>query len=135
MMWVQNELHLQYQKALNPTQKAIIELSQQHRFSVEDLATIMNMRKDNFKSRVLKGLKKYVRVDKKGFINLRKDLTKILENNFDRNRFEVLKEGMEDERSKYNHKMLIGPFQRYIREAGKREENRSHAKIDNSNRT
>lgn len=135
MMWVQNELHLQYQKDLNPTQKAVIELSQQYRFSVEELATIMSMRKDNFKSRVLKGLERYVRVDRKGFVRPRKNLAKILEKNFDRKRYKDLREEIEDERSKYNHMMLIGPFQRYLREAEKTEENRSHVKANSGNRT
>ncbi len=99
MMWVQNELHLQYQKSLNPTQKAVIELSQVHRFSVGELATIMGMRKNNFKGRVLKGLGEYVRVDKKELVTPRKNIEKVLEKNFDRKRFEAIRKEIENDRS------------------------------------
>ncbi len=50
-------------------QKLVIELISLRVFSVGELASILGMRKNHFKNRVLKGLGEYVKIDKKGFVN------------------------------------------------------------------
>ncbi len=127
MMWVQNGLKVQYQKGLNPAQRAVIELSQLHRFSVGELASIIGMRKDKFKSRVLKDLGEYMRIDKKGFVNPRRNIDKVLEKNFDKERLETLQENIERERKDYRNKIMIEPIRRYLKEV---ENNKTNLKLE-----
>ncbi len=108
---------LNYQKDLNPSQKLTLELLHYNNFSVVELASILGMRKDNFKSRVLSGIRKYVRIDKKGFVTLRKDIDKVLEKNFNKKRYESDASYIKKERDNYKIKMLFEPLRRLLEEA------------------
>ncbi len=108
---------LGYQKDLSLTQKLVIELIGMKIFSVDELASIIGMRKNHFKARVLKGLDEYLKIDKKGFVNPSKDIDKVLEMNFDKEGFENIQNEIRDERDKYKNEFLINPLRILLREA------------------
>lgn len=108
---------LGYQKDLSLTQKLVIELANTNIFSVDELASIIGMRKNHFKARVLKGLDEYVTMDKKGLVNPSKDIEKVLEMNFDKEEFEDIQSEIKKERDKYRDKILLGPLRRLLEKA------------------
>ena len=116
---------LGYQKDLSLAQKMVVELIVWKSFSVGELASLIGMRKNHFKARVLGGLGQYLRIDKKGFVTLRHNFEEALEKNFDRAKFENLRREIKVERDKYRDKFLFGPLQRLLEKAAADESSRS----------
>jgi hypothetical protein len=117
MMWVQDARGIAYQKDLTPTQKLILELVHYNTFSVTELASILGMRKRDLNRRVLGALKGYLDIDKEGFVIPEKSIENVLENNFDKERFEAVQSEIEKERNKYRDKILLGPLRRLLEKA------------------
>jgi hypothetical protein len=108
---------LGYQKDLSLSQKLVIELIGMKTFSLGELASIIDMRKNHFKGRVIKGLDDYLTIDSKGFVTPRKDIDKVLEKNFDKERLEAVQSCIKDERDDYKTKFLFEPLRRLLEEA------------------
>ena len=108
---------LGYQKDLSLAQKMVVELTVWKNFSVGELASLIGMRKNHFKARVLGGLDQYLKIDKKGFVTPRNNIEEVLEKNFDRAKFEAIQRDIKDERDKYRDKFLFEPLQILLRKA------------------
>ncbi len=109
---------LNYQKDLNPSQKLTLELLHHNNFSIGELACMLGMRKDNFKRRVLSGIREYVRIGKKGLVTPRENIDEVIENNFDKKRLEDVSTYIKTERDDYSNKFLFEPLMRMLEKTG-----------------
>ncbi len=109
---------LNYQKDLNPSQKLTLELLHHNNFSIGELSSVLGMRKDNFKRRVLSGMGEYVKIDEKGFVNLREDIGEVIDNNFDKEKSEAVISNIKEERDDYSNKFLFEPLMRMLEKTG-----------------
>lgn len=98
-LWGRNESTLGYQP-LNLTQRVVLELICTYEFDVDSLAQYLGFRKNNFKSRVLKPLGEYVRIEN-GIITPRENLLEVMEESFDRERFDSVQHTIREQRSDY----------------------------------
>lgn len=98
-LWGRNESTLGYQR-LNPNQKVVLELVCTYQFDVDSLARYLGVRKNNLKSRILKPLGEYVRIED-GIITPRENLLEVLEEGFDQARFDNIQRTKREGRSKY----------------------------------
>ncbi len=121
MIWVQDAHKVGYQKDLTPTQKMVLELVHYKNFSVSELASILVMRERDLSRRVLKGLDKYLKIDKKGFVNLKMDIEQVLDKNFDKERLEAVISNIKKERDKYKTKFLFEPLRKMLMEMEDKE--------------
>ncbi len=117
MMWVQDARRIAYQKNLTPTQKLILELVHYNTFSLTELASILGMRKRDLNRRVLGALEGYLDTGTEGFVIPKKGIENVLENNFDKERFEAVQSEIKKERDKYRDKILLGPLRRLLEKA------------------
>lgn len=96
LLWGRSESLLGYQR-LNLKQKVVLELICTYEFDVDSLARYLGMRKNNLKSRILKPLGEYVRIEN-GVITPRENLLEVMEGGFDRERFDNIQRTIKDRR-------------------------------------
>lgn len=99
LLWGRNESILGYQ-LLSINQKVVLELVCNHEFDVDSLAIYLGVRKNNLKSRILKPLEDYVRIEN-GIVTPRENLLEVLEGGFDRGRFENIRRTIKGGRSDF----------------------------------
>ncbi len=75
------------------------------------------MRKRDLNRRVLGALEGYLDTGTEGFVIPKKGIENVLENNFDKERFEAVQSEIKKERDKYRDKILLGPLRRLLEKA------------------